>query len=319
METFFVMGKNVLLFVALALPGFFLVKGKILKEEHSGILSLFLMKIAFPMMIFHGTVTKIQLTGATFGSVATGAVIALLGLSLSALLAVLLTGGIRDEKRRGMMRFCANIPNNGFLGIPLGLAVFGGDSPVMAPLISINIITTVFLYTVGIYFVSGDKGAISPKKALLSPALLSFVAGIVVNLSGLGELVPEIGTFAGHFSAMVTPLSMTVLGMKMAAAGWKRVFTGGHLPAVSLMKLILFPAVVLGLLLCLRPLLPSILTREIMLAAFVSFAMPTAGLAPTLADTYGGSVDEAVSATMGTTLLSIATIPLLYLGFTFLI
>ena len=45
---------------------------------------------------------------------------------------------------------------------------------------------------------------------------------------------------------------------------------------------------------------------------FVAFAMPTAGLASTFADTYGGDTDSAVAFTLSTTMLSILSIPLLY-------
>lgn len=39
MSALFVMLKNVVLFVALALPGYLLVKAKVLNSQHSGVLS----------------------------------------------------------------------------------------------------------------------------------------------------------------------------------------------------------------------------------------------------------------------------------------
>ena len=117
METFFVMARSVLLFVALALPGFLMVKIGTLKEEHSAFFSKLLMYAAFPMMIFSGTVEKIRLSGEVFRDVAFGAVVAALGLALFAVLAVLATKRFQDKKCRGMLRFSAAMPNNGFLGM----------------------------------------------------------------------------------------------------------------------------------------------------------------------------------------------------------
>ena len=57
--------------------------------------------------------------------------------------------------------------NNGFLGIPLAVAVFGAASPIMTVLVILNIITNVLMYILGIYLVSGDKSKINLKKALL--------------------------------------------------------------------------------------------------------------------------------------------------------
>ena len=88
----------------------------------------------------------------------------------------------KEEKTRGMMRFCSVFANNGFLGIPLAMAVFGADSGAFMVLILINIVTNVLLYTLGIYLVSGDKSAISLKKAFLNPVLIAFIIGAVANL-----------------------------------------------------------------------------------------------------------------------------------------
>ena len=45
---------------------------------------------------------------------------------------------------------------------------------------------------------------------------------------------------------------------------------------------------------------------------FLALAMPTAGLASAFADQHKGDTENAVIFTLGTTVLSVATIPLLY-------
>ena len=45
---------------------------------------------------------------------------------------------------------------------------------------------------------------------------------------------------------------------------------------------------------------------------FIAFAMPTAGLASTFSDTFNGDTDNAVAFTLGTTILSVITIPIIY-------
>ena len=50
----------------------------------------------------------------------------------------------------------------------------------------------------------------------------------------------------------------------------------------------------------------------IILGVFVAFAMPTAGLSATFADEFGGDTENAVVFTLGTTVLSVLTIPTLY-------
>lgn len=54
------------------------------------------------------------------------------------------------------------------------------------------------------------------------------------------------------------------------------------------------------------------LNADSVIAFFVGFAMPTAGLASAFSDQYDGDTDNAVIFTLGTTVLSVVTIPVLY-------
>ena len=218
----------------------------------------------------------------------------------------------KEEKTNGMMRFCMTFSNNGFLGIPLAVAVFGANSPVMTVLVILNIITNILMYTLGVYLVSGDKSKISLKKAFLNPVLIAFVIGIILNLLKVNTYVPEISTFSSHFSGLVTPLSMTILGMKMAEIKFVSLFKSWRMYYVCALKLILFPCVIVALLLVAKRFGASVFDANVILGFFIAFAMPTAGLASTFADGFGGDTENAVSMTLGTTVLSILTIPVLY-------
>jgi predicted permease len=150
-----------------------------------------------------------------------------------------------------MMRFCMVFSNNGFLGIPLAKAVFA-NSPVVTYLIILNIITNVLMFTLGVYLISGDKSTISVKKALLNPVLIAFVLGVILNLVNVKDYVPEIATFSTHFSNIVTPLSMTILGMKMAGVKFLSLFTKASMYFVSAIKLLAVPALAVGIMFLLK-------------------------------------------------------------------
>ena len=79
MEEFIIMLRNVLMFVALAIPGYILVKGKLLKPEQSGVLSKLLMYLALPFMIFSGVVEKLTFNKETL---LTLGVVALIGIAV---------------------------------------------------------------------------------------------------------------------------------------------------------------------------------------------------------------------------------------------
>lgn len=320
MEAFISMFKNVILFVALAIPGYLLVKIKMLGSSHSGVLSKLLMYVGMPFLILSGTINNIS-----FNKELIITIVAVAGVGVAFTFAMFfaskpLSQMEREEKTNGMMRFCMTFSNNGFLGIPLAVAVFGGDSPVMTVLVILNIITNVLMYTLGIYLVSGDKSKISLKKAFLNPVLIAFIVGIILNLLKINTYIPEVVTFSSHFSGLVTPLSMTILGMKMADIELSSLFKSWRMYYVCSMKLLLFPVVIVGLLLAVDKIFKiNIIDSNVILGFFIAFAMPTAGLASTFADGFGGDTKNAVSMTLGTTLISIATIPLLYWVLSYLI
>ena len=312
MEEFIIMLRNVLMFVALAVPGFILVKAKLLKPEQSGVLSKLLMYLALPFMIFSGVVKNLTFDG---DSLLMLGVVALVGMAVVLGMFFVSTPLVKmqkDPKTKGMMRFCAVFANNGFLGIPLAVAVFGSDSPVFTVLIVLNIINNVLMYTLGAYLTTGDKKNISVKKAFLNPVLVAFVLGCICNLLGMAKAVPEVKTFSDHFSNIVTPISMTIIGMKLGAISFRTLFSSGKLYYVSFLRLALFPVAVTAVLFVVKLIPVSVDWQSIILGVFVAFSMPTAGLAATFADEFGGDTENAVIFTLGTTVLSVITIPTLY-------
>lgn len=317
MGEFVVMLRNVLIFVALAIPGYILVKGKMLKPEQSGVLSKLLMYLGMPFLIFSGVVNNLTFDKDSLLMLGVVTLIGIVFIFVMFFVSKPLVAMEKNGKTGGMMRFCAVFANNGFLGIPLAVAVFGRDSLVFTVVIVLNIINNTLMYTLGAYLATGDKRNISLKKALLNPVLIAFLLGCVCKLLGVTKYIPEVIVFSDHFSGIVTPISMTIMGMKLGGISISSLFKSRRLYYVSFLKLVVFPMAIVGVLLALRGLrLPM---ESIILGVFVAFAMPTAGLSATFADEFGGDTENAVIFTLGTTVLSVLTIPALYWVLTLLL
>ncbi len=310
MDALLIMLKNVVVFVLLAVPGYILVKTKLLSSKESAPLSKLLTYVALPFMILTSTL-NVSFSKEFATSMAILAVVGVVFTFLMFFVSGLLCRKVGDEKKKGMMRFAMTFANNGFLGIPLANAVFGETQPaVITFLVVLNIINNVMLFSLGIYSVSGDRQTISLKKVLLSPVLIAFIVGVILNLSGLAEFVPAVKEYSTYFSSIVTALSMTVLGMKLAGVPIKKLFVNGSMYYVTAVRILLFPILAVALVFLLGTFLP--ISDEMILGTFVAFVMPTAGLASTFADQYNGDTDSAVAYTLGSTLLSVAVIPILY-------
>ena len=319
MNEFIVMFRNVLIFVALAIPGYLLVKSDLLKLSQSGILSKILMYLGMPFLVFSGVVNNLSFSADMMLTLGVAAGIGIVYTFVMFFVSKPLTGIEKNGKTRGMMQFCAVFANNGFLGIPLAIAVFGRDSQVFTVLILLNLINNILMYTLGAYLVTGDIKSISLKKAFLNPVMIAFIAGMIVNLLQLPHYIPEVITFSDYFSGIVTPISMTILGMKLAAVRFACLLRSWRLYYVAALKLIAFPVAIVVILLLLGSASMQIEYKNLVLGVFVAFAMPTAGLSATFADEFGGDADNAVIFTLGTTILSILTIPSLYWILTFFI
>ena len=315
LDALILMLRNVILFVALAVPGFLLVKCKILKTEHTNPLSALLMYVGMPFLVVSST-AKVDLTVDKLVGIGAIALLTIVFVFSTFFLSKPLTLMEKEKKKKGVMQFCILFCNNVFFGIPLARAVFGEGSTEVIFLIVIGIITNIFMYTLGVYMISGDKRTISVKKVLLSPVLIAFVLGLGLNLLDkwvkFSSYIPEIHTYTGYFGNIVTPLSMTILGMKLGGVQFKKLFASWKMFYVSAFKLIIIPAIFIGCMLLLRLFIPNVVSVEMIFAAFVGFGMPTASLSTTFSDLYDGDVENAVSYTLGSTILSIVTIPVLY-------
>ncbi len=327
MDAFIEMLRKVIMFVALAMPGYFIVKTKLLKPEHSATLSKILTTVAMFFFIMTSTANNVSFK---VGNLPTLGVSALIGIGYTLILffgstpltffekpslnEIDATNLLWAKKQRGMLRFCSIFSNNGFLGIPLAMAVLGENSPALAVLIIINILTNLAMLTLGDYIISGGKSKLNILKILTNPVVLGFAIGVVINLSKVHTIVPEVTMFTTHFSNLVTPLSMTILGMKMASVNLLKIFACWKTYYASFIKLILCPVLIIALLLAIKFAFGlEIIDKFMLLGVFMAFSMPTAGLASPLADKHNGDIENSVVYTLGSTILSVVTIPVLYM------
>ena len=315
MDAFLNMLSSVAIFVALAIPGYLLVKTKTLKVEQSLPLSKLLMWVGMPFLILSSTLgldlkDETLLTGMGLSMAITLGYVAV-WFFLTALLTKK-EGGI---KKQGMVRFCMMFSNNGFLGLPLAEAVFGGmDEPAYSYLVISNVLTNLLMYTIGVYFISGEKKSMSLKKVVLNPVFISFVIGIALNLLNVVDFVPQLLTYSNHLKGIVTPVSMVVLGMKMGGVKMSSLFTKPKTYFISLFKLVLVPvgAVAIAIVITYFSGMWSEVGVALAFAMLIAFGTPTAGLASTFADAYDGDTEGAAVYTLGTTILSVAALPVLY-------
>ena len=143
MGTFILMFKNVFIFVALAIPGFILAKSKMVTQDKTVSISKIITYVGVPFLILDSTI-RMDFSGDALTVLIIAGVLSVVVTALGFLATNPITKGFSDIKKRGVARFAMFSSNNGFLGIPLAMAVFGTTSLVLPIIIVYNIINNVF-------------------------------------------------------------------------------------------------------------------------------------------------------------------------------
>ncbi len=313
MGEFIFMLKKVIMFVLLAIPGYLLVKTKRLKSSDSHSISTILLYVGLPFMILVSTL-GLKLSTQTIIDISLITIIFILSIIVLVLLSKIFSKYEPLADQRRMARFCMIFPNNGFIGIPLAAALFPEGHALYAVVAYsgvLNVLTNVTWPTYGSYMLTGDKKHISAKGLLTNFVLIAFILGIILNLLGVKSLVPEVLEYSNHFKGIVVALSMTILGMKFADMQMSKLFTNKKVYYLSIVRLIISPILIVGVLLLIRPF--AYISAEVVIATYIAFSMPTAAMAPTIADKFNIDSEDSVLYTLGSTIFSVITIPVLYL------
>ena len=101
MNEFIVMFRNVLIFVALAIPGYLLVKSGLLKLAQSGILSKILMYLGMPFLVFSGVINNLSFSADMMLTLGVAAGIGIVYTFVMFFVSKPLTGIEKNGKTRG--------------------------------------------------------------------------------------------------------------------------------------------------------------------------------------------------------------------------
>lgn len=215
------------------------------------------------------------------------------------------------EQRSKVLRYGVIFSNAGFMGIPLIMAVLGEEAAIYA---SVYIIWfNVFSWSLGCMIYSGDKKYLSPKKMLLNPSSIAIVIGLIFFLLPIDGYVPEV-IIEGldMLRATVAPMSMMMIGMRLAEVNWKDTLRDKYLPLGVLVRLVVFPVIVWGIL-KLTQLTGLYYDETAFSTVLICSSTPCAAATGMFAEKFNGDAPYAGKLVAVTTVLSIITMPLVCL------
>ena len=307
-----------LVLFAFAVPGFILRKTGLVKSDSLYSISNILLCFAQPMLIIQAfavdPIAPTEETLLNFLWVFLFSVAAILLTFGASKLVFLFMKGEEQRRRRDLLVFVGTFSNCAFVGIPFVDMFTGGDSEAMMYITVFTVAFNLLLWTLGAYLITQDKKQISLKKALLNPCTIGSVVGFLlflvpqINIFNMEE-VAELQQIVTYGGGMTAPLSMLVVGVRIAELSPKKLFCDRGIYLASLVRLVLSAALTYLLILPFK--LTGVFADApyVLLAPVIAMAMPPAASVVAFAETLDGEKEYAAAAYSTGTLLSIVTLP----------
>ena len=298
---------NVLVIVVLAIPGYVLRKVKLLPDKAASVFAVLLLFIAQPFLMISSLLNKTFEPAmlANFGWIFLFAVVLQFIVYFAARLSF---HGCREDASRRACVACSYLGNVGFMGIPVMQMLFPGNDELVLYTVIYNIAFNAMTWTLGVYAITGEKKRINPLKVLLNPPTIAVIIALPFFFCNVA--IPEaVALPVRYLGDMTLPLSMIILGIRLADMHPLRLVADVRVYAVAAIKLIVSPLLSLGIMLLVDLVFP--LDRFVVIALFIIAAMPTASSALNFAEMYGGDRETAAASTLMSTILCILTIPVL--------
>ena len=281
--------------------GFLVVKIKILSAKDSRVLSLLCIYIIVPCVIVNSF--QLELTDSLRNNFLLAAGTALL-LHIAVLLFGFVLKALRlDAVGRGSVMYS----NSGNLVIPLVSAVLGEEWVIYSS--AFMCVQLVFMWTHGNALISGQTKP-QWKKIATNANLIAIALGLLLML--LHIRLPSVLTAAmSSLGGMLGPVSMLLVGMLLAEADLKAIFTSRETWLIAALKMLVMPILALAVIKLsgLAGLSPD--GRTVLYISFLAVAAPTATMITQLAQLYRNRPDFASAVNVMTTLCCILTMPLM--------
>lgn len=298
---------NVLLQVGILLIlislGFILTKLNIVNEVGSKVMTDLVLYTVTPCVIVKSFMRPFD-TGAAKGlliSVA-AAVLAHTVFILSSILII----HDKNVQRERVLRFGAIFSNCGFMALPLQEALLGDEGVFYGS--SVVAVFNIFVWSYGIFLMSGDKKYIKPKTLILSPSIIAIIVGIVIFLLSLP--VPQIIKRPIEFMAgLNTPLPMIIIGYHLAKSDILKGLRDKGAVLTSFLKLAVLPILALFIMYVCG------IRGTMLISLTVAFSSPVAAITAMFSAKFGNDTSLAATVVSMSHMICILTMPpIIYLA-----
>ena len=295
----------VILFILIFI-GFFIGKRGIVHKDSIPDLSRLVIQVTMPVTIFCSMIQ--QKDRSLLGQVGEIMLMLLIFHICTAVLGIVAVKMLKiPDHEKGIWIFNFMFSNNGFMGFPLALAIYGNT--VLFLMAVANVVSNLLIFSVGLKLITWHypvKERISLKKMLVNNINISVVIGFIFYLAQFH--VPDVGMkLLNYLSNITAGLSMLVVGLSLSRMQIREVFQNKRMFLMVIFRLLIIPLLTIVVLKALPFKVPDMLYALVVLMA----ALPAASSQTMLAEQYRTNIQDAGRAVFVTTLFSVITIPLI--------
>jgi len=287
--------------------GFILSKFNLIPDNSSTVLSkleniIFIPALVLGTFMTNFTVNSFKKTGKLF---LVSFIIAFIAMPTAILISKLTARG--DKYIQNIYTYGLTFANFGFMGN----AVVKGMFPEIFfeyLIFTLPLWILIYLWGVPVLLISdsGKQTLGGRIKAFLNPMFIAMIIGMIIGISGLKlpSFITSVVTVSGD---CMSPVAMLITGMAVAKISLKKTFTNLKIYFISAIRLIIIPLIFIGVS-KLITIPPTIFT-----CALCSLAMPLGLNTIVIPSAYGKDTTVASGMTVISHLLSVITIPLMFL------
>lgn len=322
MQVFGLTLSQMLMMFTFMVIGYALKKCGILPEKAGVTLSKLLVYVLSPSLTLSNYIEDCNAKTLTENSIMTvyGIIFGIIAIVLAYAVAMLFVPKARGDERkeylRSMYRYALTFGNYGYVGYVLVLGVWGGAAFFRYSMFTLGL--GVLCSTWGVFSLIPKTSSYGGVKAILNriitPPMIAIVVGILLGLSNAKTVMPDfIITLFDNAGGAMGPVAMLLAGIVVSDFDLKQMFNDYKIYILALLRLILIPAAMAMALKAFGS------PNEIVLFTIIAFATPVGMNTIIYPSAYGADTKTGAAMTVVTSILSVITIPVMYLIFVELI
>ena len=318
MQVFYLTLNQMLVIFSFIIIGFLLRKKRLLPDDAGIVMAKLETYIFVPALSLYTQMTKCTVKNfkensnlLLYGVIIVIAVI-LLAYPLSRLFIRKSWETPEKTYKRDVYKYALAFGNFGFVGNFIILGIWGEDFFFKYSLFTLA--ASIACNSWGLYTLipkdAGEGLLKKLKKGLLTLPIIAVVSGMVIGLLDFGKYVPGFFITALDNAAMCQgPVAMVLAGFIMGGYDFKKLITNKKVYIATFLRLVGIPAAMMLVLKAIGA------DDNIMTLALIAFACPLGLNTIVFPAAYGGETETGASMAMISHMLSVITIPLMYLVF----